>query len=100
MVKLDEYDEPDLSDAELLADSARGVTIPQFFAQTIRRDFVVNVNDDEWKILEVGPIHEHYWDIWADVLDNARLTNPDTDKTYYLYQTEGDLWLVPVEDDQ
>lgn len=88
-------DEVDLSKAELFADSNRGVYIPQYFAQSVRRDLVTGISDEDYKVLEAGPTHESYWDAWADVLDNASLKNPKLGECY-LYQGEGDLWVVPV----
>jgi hypothetical protein len=43
------YEEIDLSKAELFADSSRGVYIPQFFAQTIKRELVTGINKDEYE---------------------------------------------------
>lgn len=76
------------------ADSARGIFIPQFFAESIRRELVQNVTDEDWTILESGPDHEQYWDTWDDVTSSAILTD-DFGDTWTLYQ-DGDLWLVPA----
>lgn len=76
------------------ADSARGIYIPQYFAESIRRDLVQNVTQEDWNILESGPDHEHYWDAWNDVTSSAILTD-DFGDTWTLYQ-DGDLWLVPA----
>jgi len=79
---------------ELLFDSNRGQYIPQNFAQEIKRECVTGVSDGDWKILEAGPSHEWYWDAWNDVVQNARVTDPVTKVTFYLYQ-DGDVWLIP-----
>ena len=84
-----------------LADN-RGVYIPRDFANSFidRAKHVTGVSDEDWAILEAGPDHEHYWDAWTEVLDNATVTD-DYDRRYYLHQ-DGDLWLVPkgwVQDD-
>lgn len=76
------------------ADSARGIFIPQYFAESIRRDLVQNVTQEDWNILESGPDHESYWDAWDDITSSAILTD-DFGDTWTLYQ-EGDLWLVPA----
>ena len=89
-------DDVDLSKAEIFADSSRGRYIPQYFAETVNRKFVTGVGEDDYKVLEAGPDHEHYDDAWIGVLDNASITNPKGGK-YHLYQ-DGDLWIVP--DDQ
>ena len=86
-------DNVDLSNATLLVDSASGVYVPQRFAEVIKRDCVTGVSDEDYKVLEAGPEHEHYWDAWADVLDNAAVNCPKLGKCY-LYQ-DGDLWIVP-----
>lgn len=80
--------------AILYADSARGIYIPQFFAESVRRELVQNVTQEEWNILESGPDHEYYWDVWNDVSSSAILTD-DFGDTWTLWQ-DGDLWLVPA----
>lgn len=86
--------------AILLADSAHGVYIPQYFAESILREHVTGVSDEYWAILELDPNDEDtpewYWDVWNDVEQNARVTCPDTGTVYTLYQ-DGDLWLVPED---
>jgi hypothetical protein len=54
---------------------------------------VQNVSAEDYAVLEAGPEHEHYWDTWETVLNNAVLN--DGKSTYYLYQGEsGDLFAV------
>lgn len=77
------------------ADSARGVYIPQHFAESVNRDFLSGVNVDDLATLESGPDAEWYWESWESVLDNARLTD-SAGQIWTLYQ-DGDLWLIPVE---
>jgi hypothetical protein len=84
----------DLSNAELYADSNRGVYIPQHFAESINRACVTGVSEEDYNILLAGPEHEFYWETWGRVTDNAVITNPNTGKECYLYQ-DGDLWVVP-----
>jgi len=71
--------------------------IPQFFAESVRRDCVQNVSDEDWAILEAGPDHEHYWDAWDSVTRDAKIVAPDG-KTGFLWQ-DGDLWVIWGEDD-
>ena len=82
------------------ADSARGVYIPQHFAESIKRENVTGVSDEDWNILELDPNDEdtpdYYWDVWNDAEQNARITRPDTGIVYALHQ-DGDLWLVPED---
>ena len=82
------------SDVILYADSSRGVYIPQHFAESINRDLVTGVSDQDWKDLTLDPYGEDselYWWAWDRVLDNARVHNGD--KTYLLFQ-DGDLFLT------
>ena len=76
-------------------DGARGVYIPQNFAEIIIRDAVSGVSDEDWKILEAGPDHEWYWETWDGVMNNAVITDSDDEK-YVLYQ-DSDLWLIPKD---
>lgn len=75
------------------ADSARGVYIPQYFAESIKRECVTGVSQEQWDILESGPDHEFYWDVWCEIEGSAELTDSDG-AAFRLYQ-DGDLWLVP-----
>ena len=86
------YDLP--NNAIIYADSARGVYIPQFFAESIRRDLVQGVSNDDWRILEAGPESEWHWETWESVLNNATIHHAGID--YVLWQ-DGDLWLVPAD---
>jgi hypothetical protein len=79
-------------DIVLMLDSARGRYIPRDFAEIVDRKSVSNVLNIHWAILKAGPDHEHYWDIWQDVEQNAVVTIDDV--RYRLHQ-DGDLWLVP-----
>ena len=88
-----DHDEIDLTRAELFADSARGIYIPQHFAEAIKREYVSGVSSDDWETLEAGPDAEWYWECWHDVLDRAEIHHP-TLGTCYLWQ-DGDLWIIP-----
>lgn len=90
-----EFDIPESSIC--YADSSRGVYIPQHFAESVVRSCVSGVDAEQWLILEFGPDHEFYWDVWCEVIDSARLTHPADGVTYGLWP-DGDLWLVPVDD--
>lgn len=81
--------------AILYADSARGVYIPQHFAESIERDCVQGVSQEQFDILERGPDHESYWAVWCEVEDSARITDSQG-VTWVIYQ-DGDLWLVPED---
>ena len=91
------YDLPE--SAILYADSARGVYIPQHFAESIKRECVQGVTQEQWDILAHDPnaddCPEWYWDTWDSVTQSAIVTDPSNGIAYALYQ-DGDLWLVPV----
>jgi hypothetical protein len=74
--------------AELFADSARGIYIPQHFAESANREKFKYIDKEQWGILESGPEADHYWDAWDEVLNNA-----ETDCGGVLHQ-DGDLWIV------
>lgn len=82
--------------AELYLSDARGVYIPQNFAEQTRRECVTGVSDADWQTLLSGPGNEWYWEAWQAVCDSATVTNPGTGQQYRVYQ-DGDCWLIPVE---
>lgn len=84
-------------DMMLWLSDARGVYIPRDFAKSFadRAKNVSGVTDEQWAILEAGPDHELYWDVWTEVCDDAVVTDENGVK-YRLWQ-EGDLWLIPED---
>lgn len=76
------------------SDSARGIYIPQHFAETAS-DQWDNVTDEDRAVLRAGPEHPQYWDAWSDVLDNATYTVTADGETYTwrLWQN-GDLFAT------
>lgn len=76
----------------LLFGDHRGIYIPQNFANEMDRTRVAGVSDDDYAILEAGPDHESYWDVWQDVCDYAELTDNDGEQ-YFIYQ-DGDCWGI------
>ena len=108
-----EYDDPDLrcsgcskqlagylddtqrDGAEVLLDSARGVYIPQTFADSYPD--AEGWTPDLRETLRAGPDNEHYWDAWTDVLDCVTLVHPQTSARFRLHH-DGDLWAIPVDD--
>jgi len=88
-------DLPKLPESQLYADSARGIYIPQYFAESVNRE-MCDASDDDLDQLAQGPDScDHYWDIWTDVLDNTVLT--DSDGQQWRLHQDGDLWFVPVD---
>jgi hypothetical protein len=83
-----------MSEAMLYADGARGIYIPQYFAESIQRDAVTGVKPEALDMLAGDPDQDWYWETWNDVLDNAVVTDKSTGIVYHLYQ-DGDLWLIP-----
>lgn len=76
----------------LLIDGHHGIYVPQVFAEKMNRDYVENVPEESWDILTEGPEHEHYWDVWTEVLDNARIRSHCGEGYYHLWQ-DGDLFI-------
>jgi len=81
--------------AELYASDRHGIYIPQYFAESIVRECLSGVSDDDVQTLIDGPDSEYYWDSWDVVLNNAVLTDKNG-KRWTLWQ-DGDLWLVPED---
>lgn len=79
---------------QLFLSDARGIYIPRDFAESIKRDCVAGVSDEDWTTLEAGPDHEWYWEAWDDVCDKAVITDPSNGTVYTVYQ-DGDCWLIP-----
>jgi len=75
---------------ECYSDNARGIYIPQHFAETFNTGWS-NIDQEDISILKQGPDHELYWDAWTEVLDNAKFEKDGN--TWILYQ-DGDLWCV------
>jgi hypothetical protein len=86
---------PNKPEMLLWLSDARGVNIPRDFATSFadRDKTVSGVSPEDWQTLEDGPDAEWYWDAWADVCDNAVVTDENGVK-YRVYQ-EGDCWLIP-----
>jgi hypothetical protein len=74
---------------------ARGQYIPRDFATSFadRAKSVTGVKDEDWAILEAGPDHEHYWEVWDTVCTDAVVTD-DNGVKFTIHQ-DGDCWLVP-----
>lgn len=78
--------------SQFFADSARGIYIPQHFAESVNVDMLSGVDSADMDILRAGPDHENYWDSWQDVLDSAELT--DSDGNVWILHQDGDLWVI------
>lgn len=88
-----------------ILDGSRGIYIPQDFANGFDFDDGRCV-PDTWRgitaeqrdILNAGPDHEHYWEVWAEVSDSAYLI--DSDGIEWRLWQDGDLFAVPADADE
>lgn len=78
------------AERELLFDGLWGVYIPQRFAQEIDRSRVRGVSQSDYEILEAGPDHDDYWDVWDHVVREAVLTLADG--TDVVLDEDGDVF--------
>lgn len=106
-------------EAKLLIGDSAGIYIPKEFVEGFLTFEELEQEDEEgemqrlvtgfnhaennWKIngltlediqILLDPYHEHYWDVWEDVTQNAEYTDPNGIK-WTLWQ-DGDLWAVPT----
>ena len=77
-----------------LINSARGIYIPQAFAEKCDMS-AWHVSQADAEILLAGPEHGLYWDAWIRVEDSAYYTAHDG-RTFTLYQ-DGDLFAVAID---
>lgn len=93
----EEWDDPQYCDAcrcvvvpgwerECIIDGASGIYVPQRFAREFRN--WNGVDPEDWAILEEGPDHEHYWEVWDDVLNGAEFTD-----------AKGETWTLMQDND-
>ena len=86
-------------ECECMLDSARGIYLPQGFAQCYNMQ-EWGISDKDEEILLAGPDDEEYWDCWYNVMFNARYHDKDADIMWHLYQGEsGDLFAVQFNPD-
>ena len=78
---------------QILADSARGIYIPQHFAESVIVE-EWGLDPESWEVqtIESGPDNAQYWDAWHQILDSARFTDSDGHE-WSLYQ-DGDLYAI------
>jgi hypothetical protein len=79
----------------LFANDARGIYIPQHFAESISLDKcdLIGISQEDMDILKAGPDAEWYWETWDDVLSNGKVRVKENGQTFNLWQ-DGDLWLI------
>ena len=82
---------------EVLLDGARGIYLPQSFADRFDMD-EWGVSEEDATILTEGPDHEHYDDAWDSVLEAAEHTDKDghtwkltQDQDLFAYRSDIDI---------
>ena len=82
-----------------LLDGARGIYVPQAFAELFdRNDWGLSDKqyDESWNTLLSGPDAELYWESWEEIHDAARYTK--NGHTWHLSQ-DGDLFAFRDDHD-
>lgn len=74
-------------------DGSAGIYLAQRFVQRCASFIVKGVTEDDAEILEQGPDHPNYFEVWEDVAKNIVLR---LDKKLYTLHEESDLFAVPV----
>ena len=74
----------------LLVSDSYGIYIPQTFLERAHADWD-GISFGDAMIIGKGPEHEHYWEAWNEILNDATVTT-DEGHTYRLHQ-DGDLWM-------
>ena len=82
-----------MKNVKLFIDGVHGIYVPQVFAKTMNRTLMSGVSAEVLDYLsqEDSSTDADFWDVWDDVLNNARVTVEG--KIYYLYHC-GDLFLI------
>lgn len=78
----------------LFLSDARGIYIPQHFAESIKPECLSGVSAEDMECLKLGPDQEWYWEAWSAVCDHAVITD-SAGQTFSVYQ-DGDCWLIPA----
>lgn len=78
----------EILDGFIVASERNGIYCPQVFAQWMDRDLFPGIAAEAWEILEAGPEHESYWDVWAYEFEGQKSIDGGT-----IYQ-DGDVWIV------
>lgn len=82
----------------LFVNSAYGIYIPQIVAEQIAVMDNVYFKNQDIDLSELSDVdNEFYWEEWENLLDGAEMTYEG--QTYFLFQSDGDVWWVH-EDDQ
>lgn len=74
-----------------LVDGAYGIYVPQRYAVLCSADDMLT--DEQREVLEAGPEHSEYWDVWDEVLDSVEVKRGNS--LWHLELSEsGDVMLV------
>lgn len=77
----------------LMIDGARGIYVPQAFVQNFTpSDW--GLTPDEIAVLDAGPDHVDYWDVWEDV--DGRKEYLDKEGVSWVLCQDGDLFAQAV----
>lgn len=91
-------DEINLENAILIVDEIHGIYVPKAFSRTVGHNMVTGATIEQFSILESGPDHEEYWEVWDEVLNDVIITDRNG-MQYTLYQ-DGSVWAVPINNEQ
>ncbi len=75
-------------------DGAYGIYVPQRFIQNRDLTNWTGISMTDIEILNVGPEHAYYWEVWDDVLSNVCYT---LDGHVWKLSQDGDLWAYCFE---
>jgi|688.fasta_scaffold685193_2 hypothetical protein len=81
-------------DRILAVDGSWGIYIPQRFVERFPQ-FHDHIEPDDLTILQSGPEHEHYWDVWDGICRDFSVVSEGV--TYYL-ECDDDLFFTPAND--
>ena len=79
----------------LLVDENRRIYIPQFFISNYGHA-LAHPSPTEVEYVKGGPYQSDYWECWDAILEHATVT---IDGKQYTLEEDGDLWAVPVEEE-
>lgn len=78
----------EILDGYIVVSDRNGIYCPQLFAKHMPHEQFPSISEEAWSILEEGPEHESYWDVWAYEFEGQKSIDGG-----YIYQ-DGDVWIV------
>jgi len=76
-----------------IVSDAHGIYSAQIFTEMIDFNTVSGIDSEGWGILEHGPDHPDYIDVWANELQNVFVTDKKGER-FLIYENEG-IYLYP-----